>query len=101
MAQTGSSLSPAAAGGWANAVEINRVSVARSALGTTCLRNVRWSFPHLAESLTRCIWSVYLAAKTVCHEAESKGAMINLFNEGDVTLDIFSFCVLFLFLKRL
>lgn len=87
----GSSFSPAAAGGWANTVEINRVSVARSALWTTCLRNVRWSFPHLAESLTRCIWSVYLAAKTVCHGTEFKGAMINLFNEGDVTLDVFLF----------
>lgn len=67
------------------------MSVARSALWTTCLRNVRWSSPHLAESLTRCIWSVYLAAKTVCHGTEFEGAMINLFNEGDVTLDVFIF----------
>lgn len=95
MAQTGSAFSPAAAGGWADAVEINRVSAARSALWTARLRNSRWSFLHLAVNLTCCIRSVYLAAKTVCHGTEFKGGMINLFYEGDVTLDIFLFLILF------
>lgn len=87
---------PAATGGWADAGEINCVSLARSAPWTACLRNVRRSFPHLAVSLTCCIWSVYPAAKIVCHGTEFKGAMINLFYKGDVTLDIFfPFLILF------